>query len=360
MAESDPIVLVSGASGFIACHVIQQLQRAGYRVRGTVRSLKNEQKCQPIRELCPDAKHPVELVEADLLKEDTWPAAVAGCSYVMHTASPVPVEHYKHDSEIIRPALDGTLNVLRAVKAAGGVKRVVITSSIAAVHGGVSGENGRKYTEDDWTDPERENIGAYVKSKALAEKAAWDFVSALGDDDKFELSVVNPGYVFGDVISGGDGSTMRIPMMMMNRQVPALPRLCLPSIDVRDVAAAHVAAMTSPDAAGHRHILVTKNLWFKDMAQILADEFKPQGYNPPLTESPYWLMWIMARFSQSTRMMLPSLDSEAELVNRRMLEVLHIQPRSVDDAIVDMTYSLIERGLIKKTAKYKSRTTSAQ
>ena len=147
----------------------------------------------------------------------------------------------------------------------------------------------------------------------------------------------------------------------MHRQIPMVPRLNLPSIDVRDVAAAHVAAMTSPDAAGHRHILVAKNLWIKDFVKILSNEFKPQGYSPPRTEAPYWLLWLITRFcSKSTRMMLPALDSEAELVNRRMLEVLHIQPRSVDDAIVDMTYSLIERGLIKKTDKYKSRATSAQ
>ena len=122
--EESALVLVSGASGFVACHVVQQLQQAGYRVRGTVRSLKNEAKCQPLRELCPDAAHPIELVEADLLDAESWPKAVEGCTYVIHTASPFPAANPKHEDELIKPAVEGTLNVLRAAKDVSSVKRV--------------------------------------------------------------------------------------------------------------------------------------------------------------------------------------------------------------------------------------------
>ena len=188
--SQDNLVLVTGASGYVACHVVQQLQRAGYRVRGTVRSLKNDKKCQPIRELCPDAKHPVEFVEADLLQPETWPAAVAGCSYVIHTASPFPFMPPKNPDDVIKPAVDGTLNVLRAVKGAGCAKRVVLTSSNAAVCGDVARE-GKTYDETDWTDV-NEWTSAYAKSKTLAEKAAWEFVDALSGDDRLELAVMNP------------------------------------------------------------------------------------------------------------------------------------------------------------------------
>ena len=171
-----------------------------------------------------DAKHAVELVEADLTKADGWAAAVAGCDYVMHTASPVPPEVPKDENDVIRPAVDGTLNVLEAVKAAGCVKRVVITSSIMAIQDGWVSEYGRTYTEDDWTDvnsPYLTANSAYIKSKTLAERAAWDFVERLSDDDRFELSVIHPGFVFGPMLSAaGISSSPNFVSMLLQHQLP--------------------------------------------------------------------------------------------------------------------------------------------
>ena len=176
MAEESSLpqlILVTGASGYIATHVVQQLQQQGYRVRGTVRSLQNATKVAPLRELCPGSKYPIELVEADLMKPDSWPLAVKDCHYVMHVASPFPADNPRHEDDLIKPAVDGTLNVLRACQDAGTVKRVVLTSSVASVARTDTASKAVK-TEADWTDTNNMKC-AYAKSKTLAEKAAWDY-----------------------------------------------------------------------------------------------------------------------------------------------------------------------------------------
>ena len=352
MMEESDLVLVSGASGFVACHVVQQLQQAGYRVRGTVRSLKNEAKVKPIRELCPDAAHPIELVEADLLDADTWPKAVKGCTYVIHTASPFPAANPKHEDELVKPAVEGTLNVLRAAHAAGTVKRVVVTSSMAAVFGAETGANGVTYNEDDFPDASEKHMEPYVKSKSKAEKAAWDFAKTAN----FELAVVNPGFIVGPVLSGGDATSIVLVRQLMHREMPLIPKLHMPCIDVRDVARAHVRAMTMPEAAGKRHCTVQDGLWFKDLALILQKEFSQQGYKVPTTEAPYFLLWIMARFDSNLRLVLPSIGAKATYDNSRIRNVLKIDPIPMEKSLVDMAYSAVEKGFVKKTTKYKPNT----
>jgi nucleoside-diphosphate-sugar epimerase len=189
------LVLVTGASGYIATHIVQQLLQLGYRVRGTVRSLTNMQKTEPLRHLCPNSKHELELVEADLTDEASWLQAVKGCTLVLHTASPFPAERPKHENELIEPAVNGTLFVLRACVQEGSlVKRVVLTSSVAAVAQEVF-ENGRTYSEEDW--PRADELTPYPKSKVLAEQAAWRFLEERREKGLacFELSVINPGFV---------------------------------------------------------------------------------------------------------------------------------------------------------------------
>jgi nucleoside-diphosphate-sugar epimerase len=352
MAEQheSKIVLVTGASGFIATHVVQQLQQLGYKVRGTVRSLANEQKVKPLRELCPGAKHEVELVEADLTSSDGWQEAVRGCTYVIHTASPFPKEAPLNESELIKPAVEGTLAVLVACRQVGCVKRVVLTSSVAAVSGGTDHEG--TYDEKNWTNTDQID-SAYSKSKTLAEKAAWDFVSKLYDTEQFELTVMNPCYVMGPVLSGGWATSMELPKKLLERAMPALPHISLSIVDVRDVAAAHIAAMTLPDAAGKRHILsCPTSLWFHEIAKIYSDEFYPLGYNVPVREAPYFLLKLFSFFDKTVRMILPLWGVQTEYNNTRMTSVLGVQPRPVNETIIDMAYSMIEKGLIKKTKKY--------
>ena len=192
--END-LILVTGASGYIASHIVKKLLEKGFRVRGTVRSLKDEKKVAPLRKLVPNPKHELELVEADLLKEETWINAVKGCTYVLHTASPFPNSSPKDENELINPAVNGTLYVLRACVQDGvKIKRVVLTSSIAAI-AGANFEQNRTYTEKDW--PKVEALDPYSKSKTMAEKSAWDFLEQRKKNNLpcFELAVINPGYV---------------------------------------------------------------------------------------------------------------------------------------------------------------------
>lgn len=211
-STQTPLVLVTGISGFIASWVAHGALKLGYRVRGTVRSLKNEDKIKHLRDLCPGSVHKVELVEADLLDEKSWEAAVVDCDYILHVASPFVIDEPKNPNDLILPAINGTLNVLKAVsKQTKLPKRVVVTSSTASIAYGTDPTN-RVYTDKDWTVPDSKEfpITAYTKSKVLAERAAWDFVDKLPADRRFELATINPTLVQGPMLSGSQCSSAEI------------------------------------------------------------------------------------------------------------------------------------------------------
>ncbi|GFO29722.1 NADPH-dependent aldehyde reductase ari1-like isoform x2, partial [Plakobranchus ocellatus] len=243
---SDPLVLVTGASGFLGRHVVKVLQEKGYRVRGTVRSLKNAKRVEHLYNLCPNAKFKLELVEADLTKDETWLDAVEGCTYIHHVASPFPLEDVNRDEEIIGPAIQGTLGVMKAAAKTGMVKRIVLTSSSSAV--GFVGGNKDPRTEKDWTNINDKGISAYPKSKVLAEKAAWEFVANLPENEKFELAVINPVFILGPVLQGSGGTSFEIIQQILMKEVPVVPHFNLGVCDVRDVAEAHLRCMTLPEA----------------------------------------------------------------------------------------------------------------
>lgn len=349
----SPIVLVTGASGYLAAHIVKVLQDDGYKVRGTVRNLEDETKVKPLKELCADASHPLELVEADLLKEETWESAVKGCTYVIHTASPFPSTPPPNPDDVLKPAVDGTKVVLKACAEAGTVKRVVITSSVAAIHGEMVMEEGKVYTEGDWTNTESASLDLYSKSKTLAERAAWDFVKELSEDKKFELAVVNPGLVFGPVINGTVSTSIEIIKRLMEHSMPMVPKANFAVCDVRDVAVAHLKAMILPNAADHRHIICTQNVWFKDIALALSKEFKQYGYNIPSMVAPYFAVWLNSFVDKMSRTILPRIGREFRFDNKRMREELGITPKELNQTLIDTAYSLIENGLVKKTKKYK-------
>ena len=276
MASSTDLVLVTGASGYIATRIIQQLLQAGYRVRGTVRSLKNEKKMKPLYEAFPDVGNKLEFVEADLNDEKCWPVVVQDCTYVLHTASPIDLKA-KHEEKVIRPAVEGTLSVLKASQESGTVKRVVMTSSIAAMNHCDSMLEGKTITSwSSWSDLEHHSIYPYSKSK-ISERAAWDFVNGLKEENKIELAVINPSVVMGPLLGPSDSLSLEIAKSVLNGKM--LPRVQIPICDVRDVAAAHIKAMTVPEAAGHRHIAFTCSMWTREITEVVEKEFKPQGYN---------------------------------------------------------------------------------
>src|SRR6266404_1605076 len=203
--ETRPLVLVTGATGYIAGHCIRELLEHGYRVRGTVRSLADPTKTEHLRRIAAQLGGSLELVEADLTADRGWRDAATGCTYVQHVASPFPAEVPKDEMDLIRPAVDGAKRVLQASADSGTVKRVVMTSSVAAVAFGHKDGNGAVRTEADWSIAE--NCDAYPKSKTLAERAAWDFVAALPTEQRFELAVINPGFVLGPLLNADQGTS---------------------------------------------------------------------------------------------------------------------------------------------------------
>ena len=356
MASSADLVLVTGASGFIATHIVQQLLEAGYRVRGTVRSTKNEEKMKALYQLCPEANDRLEFVEADLLDEKCWPEAVKDCTYVIHTASPIPLEAPKDEDDLIKPAVEGTINVIKAAQEIGTIKRVVLTSSSEAVYhcGAVEGE--KPLTEENWSDVKHHTMYPYAKSKTLAERAAWNFIDGIKEEKKIELAVINPSFTLGGpILCGGNTTSMTIPKMILNNETPFLPNVGFGVADVRDVAKAHLNAMKLPEAAGHRHLVTSGFMWLKDMADVIEKEFKPQGYNIPTTVCWNFLFKMIALFDGGAKTLAPMLGIKKIYDNSRMKNVLGIAPHSAEEALLEICYSMIETGRVKKTSMYRGR-----
>jgi nucleoside-diphosphate-sugar epimerase len=338
------LVLVTGASGYIGGHVVREMLEHGYAVRGTVRSLANPKKVDHLREL--GARHDghLELVEADLEREAGWKEAVAGCTYVEHVASPFPAAAPKDENELVRPAVEGTLRVLRAAAESGTVRRVVITSSVAAVAYGHKERIDRPLDENDWS--VADNCEAYQKSKTLAERAAWDFMSKLPASSTLELAVINPGFVAGPLSGPEIGTSGEVVGRLMRRELPACPEIGWAVVDVRDVAIAHRLATEVPAAAGERFIAAGDHMWMQDIGKLLASEFGSRGYRPPTGHLPYPVLWLVSRFDKSIRLVLQYVGKRETVSHDKASRILGWEPRPVRDTFVDMTESMIEKGRI--------------
>jgi nucleoside-diphosphate-sugar epimerase len=337
-------VLVTGGSGFVGSHVILQLLAAGHEVRTTVRSLSREAEVRAtLAAAGADAGDRLSFFAADLEKDDGWAEAAAGCDYVHHVASPFPPAQPKDEDELIRPAREGTLRVLRAARDAG-VKRIVVTSSFAAVGYG-HGQRDTPYTEADWTDPEGPSVQPYMKSKTLAERAAWDFIAREGNG--MELAVVNPVGVFGPALNGDLSTSIFLVKTMIEGKMPGTPRLYLGVVDVRDVADLHLRAMTDPAAAGERFLAVAgEAMSFHQMAMVLRERLGAAADRVPKRQLPDWLIRVLAIFNPLAREAVPRLGIKASASNEKARRVLGWTPRSREDAIVASGESVIALGLI--------------
>jgi dihydroflavonol-4-reductase len=342
-------VLVTGGSGFIGSHSILQLLNAGHRVRTTVRNLKREGDVRAmLKQGGVDAGKRLTFAAADLESDAGWPQAVAGCDYVLHVASPFPSNVPKHDDELIIPAREGALRVLRAARDAG-VKRVVLTSSFAAIGYGHPPQ-AEPFNETNWTNPGADDLTAYAKSKTLAERAAWDFIAKEGRG--LELSVVNPVGVFGPVLGPDYSTSILIVQRMLDGALPGLPKLYFGAVDVRDTVDLHLRAMTHPAAKGERFLAVAGNfLSMLEIAKVLKDRMGAAAKRVPARELPNWLVRLASLRDPAVKLILPELGKHKNATNEKARRVLGWSPRSNEEAILATGESLVELGLLNHRLK---------
>lgn len=311
-------ILVTGASGFIAKHLVLKLLKAGYAVRGTLR--RPERGGEVADAVRPHLTDPASLdrlsfAQADLEADTGWPQAMAGVAAVIHTASPFPIAAPKDERALIRPAVEGTLRVLQAAHAAG-VNRVVLTSSTVAVLG-VDLPAGRTvYDESLWTDIDRPGTSAYAKSKTLAERAAWDFARANG----LALTTINPSLVAGPPLDLHYGSSVSVIARILRGKDPAVPRFGLPVVDVRDVAEAHLRALQTPASIGQRIIAAEESLWFQQIAQTLKQAYPERRI--ATMHAPTLALRLLALFDRDIRSILPSIGQNPQISNQRACSLL--------------------------------------
>jgi dihydroflavonol-4-reductase len=340
--SSKPI-LVTGASGFVALHTIIQLLQQGYKVRATLRTLSLEAEVRETIGKHVKIQDNLEIVGADLIRDSGWDRVVKGCESVLHVASPFPLFEPKYEDELIIPAVQGTQRVLRAAHDAN-IKRVVIVSSVAAVSAGHNGEN-RTFDENDWSVIEK-NIGAYAKSKTLAEHEAWKFINSAENTNKMEMIAINPPLICGPVLNKDFPTSAEMVRTFMLGQVPGVARLKMGIVDVRDVASALILSMTTPEAAGNRFIVSTATVWIKEMVDTLHKNYSGRGYKIHTLQFPVFLVRILALFDKKIALLAPELNWDYELSNEKSKRMLKWSPRSAEEAILSMAESLIEQGFV--------------
>jgi nucleoside-diphosphate-sugar epimerase len=341
------IVLVTGGSGFVGSHTIVRLLAAGHQVRTTVRSLTREGDVRAMLKAGgADAGDRVSFIAADLERDAGWPDAVAGCTYVLHVASPFPTSEPKNENELIVPAREGTLRVLRAARDAG-VARVVLTSSFAAVGYGRPLQP-TPFDETSWTDLNAHDLAPYVKSKTIAERAAWDFIAAEGGG--LELSVINPVGVFGPILGPDYSASIHLLQRLINGGMRGYPQFHFGVVDVRDVADLHVRAMTHPSANGERFLAVAGEfLSMLDIANILKNGMGAAGRRIVTRQFPNWLVRLSAIRNPDARRLLPELGKKKSATTEKARRILGWKPRANEEAILATAESLQRFGLLTPT-----------
>jgi dihydroflavonol-4-reductase len=339
-------VLVTGGSGFVGVHCIAALLAAGHDVRTTLRHARRQADVAAmLRVAGVDPGDRLRFFVANLEADAGWAEATAGTEFVLHVASPFPAHVPKDENELIRPAREGALRVLRAARDAG-VARVVLTSSFAAVSYG-HGPRAGAFTEADWTDIGAPDVQPYMKSKTIAERAAWDFIAREGGG--LELAVVNPVGIFGPALGPDVSTSVQLIRMMLNGALPGAPRISFGVVDVRDVADLHLAAMTHPAAAGERFIAVAGlNVSVLDVANLLRDRMGDVAARVPRRQFADWLVRLIGLVNPAARAAAPQLGIVRNATSDKAKAVLGWAPRMREDAIIATAESLIGLGLVKR------------
>ncbi|MFL2890622.1 MAG: SDR family oxidoreductase [Candidatus Pelagibacterales bacterium] len=333
-------VLVTGASGFIGLHCIAQLLQAGYQVKGSLRSRAREPEIRNALSKVVNAENRLEICELDLLKDDGWDDAVSGCDYVMHVASPLLDREPKDQDEIIRPAHEG---LMRAIKSSvrNKIKRFVMTSSFSAIG---YGHVKDVFDESHWTDT-TQKIGAYNKSKAIAEKAMWDYLDSLKDEEKIEAVAINPTLVIGASLSDDVGTSNIFLQKMLDGSYPVVPKVHFGYVTVKDTAKAHVAAMTHPHANGKRFILAERCMWLFEVNKIL----RKHGYKKaPIRQAPNLLMKFLALFNNEASAIAGFVGKTKYTNSENAKNILNFNFENVEVGILEIAQQLETLGVIKK------------
>jgi nucleoside-diphosphate-sugar epimerase len=337
MAET---VLVTGGSGFLAGWCMVELLGQNYEVRTTVRDLGREAEVREAVSAGGQAGEKIAILAADLTSDDGWEQVVAGCDYVLHVASPFPPVQPKDPDELIVPAREGTLRVLGAALAAG-VKRTVVTSSVAAIAGGAKIPG--PLTEDDWTDLDFDGLSPYVRSKTIAERAAWELVRERGAEDR--LATVNPGAILGPLLSR-DASYSLEAIERLLKGIPGTPKVGFSFVDARDVAALQVKAMLSPEAGGQRFIAVAEFLWMAEVAAILRRELGEDAAKVPTRGVPNLAVRAMALFDPGIRSITNQLGKKLTYSSAKAETTLGWSTRPLEQTIAETGRSIVDLGVV--------------
>mmetsp|Transcript_2906 Transcript_2906/g.4351 ORF Transcript_2906/g.4351 Transcript_2906/m.4351 type:complete len:355 (+) Transcript_2906:111-1175(+) len=352
MSTFKPKVLITGVSGYIGSYVCKTfLEHGGFNVRGTVRDKSSESKIAPLRIGYGDELFArLELVNADLMNEDSIMAAAEGCDYIVHTASPVCDigKVFENEDEIIKPAVDGTLAIMKAARK-NKAKKVVITSSIAAVAGDTS---DKVFTEEDWTDITKEGLATYHKSKTLAEKAAWDFVAELPNDEKIPLVTINPGIVLGPNVSTGSSESLDFCKNLMLGKWPMYPSQKVGFVDVRDVSKAHLEGLLRDEANDKRFILCAESPELVEFVRPLEAKFG-KDYPVRAKEMPKFMPMVMRLWNPEMAELYKAWGKGVLCDGSRAAEILGIEYIGLEKCMVEMADSMISTGCIedKRTTK---------
>ena len=344
-------VLVTGGTGFVGAHCILQLLQMGYKVRTSVRSLsRRDDVLEMLRVGGVTTFENLEFVEADLMKDTNWDVAVKNCDYVLHVASPIYLRVPKDENEMILPAVNGTIRVLRAARDAG-VKRVVLTSNFGAV-GYSETDPVKLITEESWTNPDEKGLSAYLKSKVFAEKAAWNFMQTEGGD--LQLSVINPVGIFGPSLSPDLSSGFELLKRLLDGSMRFVPNIPFGIVDIRDAADLHIRAMTNPMAAGERFLAVSGGVvTLPEIAVLLRESLGEVAKNVSTRKLPDWIVRIAALFNPLARNVAGQLGKNKNASNEKARTVLGWSPRTNEEAILASARSLVRFHLIDPFNKAK-------
>lgn len=333
-------VLLTGISGFLGGHVALQLLNSGYTVRGSLRNLSRADKVRDTLKRAGADIARLEFVALDLLDDAGWHEAARGCRYLQHTASPFVLNIPKDKMELIRPAVEGTERALNAANAAG-TERIVLTSSMAAIAYGHDKSRTTPFTAQDWTDLHGRGVNPYQESKTLAERRAWEIMDAAGRHDA--LATINPSGIFGPLLDEDPGTSAILVQRLLNGSIPAAPRIPMTAVDVRDVAAAHVAAMTDPAAGGKRFPMGERTVFLIEAANMLRQHY-PEKRIPRL-QMPDWVVRLYGLFDRDVGDNLGELGYIKTLDSRGAIALLGRPLTPVPEALLATAQSLVAHGL---------------